>query len=355
MSEDAIIARPPSRALLRAAAQSALLRGLLAIGVGLFASAVLIVLTGKDPAAAYNAFVQGAFGSFDRVVVALNKATPYILSGVGVALCFRANVINIGGEGQIAIGGLTATWAALSLPLSSPLAALPVALIAGALGGMAWAGVATLIHLLRGVHEVLVTLLLNFVAVLLVIQVLQGPLGEIGAGFPQSPLLPDAFWLPKLVARTDLHIGILLALVAAVAAHIYLWRTTGGFRLRIVGASRSAAGYSGFSAVRTTILVMMVGGGLSGLAGAVEVMGLHNRLIAGFSQGFGFNAVAIALLGALNPLMVVPAGLFFGFLEAGALAMQRQIGIPSSLVAVVEGTIMLCVLVAMAGGGKRGH
>lgn len=344
----------PARTMGRAAAQSPLMRGLLAIGVGLLVSTLLIALSGKDPVAAYNAFVQGAFGSFDRVVVALNKSTPYILSGVGVALCFRANVINIGGEGQIAIGGLAAAWVALSLPFSSPLAALPAAIVAGALGGMAWAGVATLIHLLRGVHEVLVTLLLNFVAILLVMQVLQGPLGEAGAGFPQSPLLPDAYWLPKLVARTDLHIGILLAIAAAVAAHIYLWRTVGGFRLRIVGASRAAAAYSGFSAARTTVLVMMMGGGLSGLAGAVEVLGLHNRLIAGFSQGFGFNAVAIALLGALNPLMVVPAGLFFGFLEAGALAMQRQIGIPSSLVAVVEGTIMLCVLVAMAGGRRSG-
>lgn len=296
----------------------------------------------------------GAFGSLDRLAAGLNKATPYILCGTGVALCFRARIINIGGEGQIAIGGLAATWMALTFPVAAPTLAIALAAGAGMLAGMAWSALAGLIHLTRQVHEVLTTLLLNFVAWLIVGAALHGELGEDGAGFPQSPLLANAYWLPKLVPGTDLHVGILVALAAALLVHVLLWRTTAGFALRVLGASRRAASYAGFSLVGGTMLVMLIAGGLAGLAGAIEVLGLHYRLIEGFSVGFGFNAVAIALLGALNPAAVIPAGLFFGFLEVGALAMQRQVGVPSSLVAVIQGATMLSVLAAMASSRKAG-
>jgi len=194
---------------------------------------------------------------------------------------------------------------------------------------------------------------MNFIGLLVVAEALHGELGEPGAGFPQSPLFPRGAWLPKLVPGTDLHVGILLAVAAAVGAHALLWRTPFGFKLRVLGASESAAAYAGVSRARTTIAVMLVAGGLAGLAGAVDVLGVHYRLIEGFSQGFGFSAVSIALIGALSPLGVLPAALFFGFLEAGALAMQRAVGVPSPLVAVIQGLTMLFVLSAMALGGVR--
>jgi simple sugar transport system permease protein len=272
---------------------------------------------------------------------------PYLLAGVGVTLCFRARVINIGGEGQIALGGLAATWVALKFP-QAPIVVLPaLSLGAGALAGALWAGLAAAIRLRRGVHEVLVTLLLNFVGVLIVSEVLQGDLGETGAGFPQSPLLARAAWLPRLVPRTDLHVGIVLAAIMVVMAHVALWRTPFGFRVRVLGASPSAAAYAGISPARTFVSVMLLSGALAGTAGAVEVLGVHYRLIEGFATGFGFNAVAIALLAALNPIAVLPAGLFFGFLETGALAMQRAVGVPSPLVAVIQGLTMVFVLSAM--------
>jgi len=218
-----------------------------------------------------------------------------------------------------------------------------------------WAGIATVIHLSRRVHEVLVTLLLNFVALLIVGEALHGPLGEVGAGFPQSPLLPATAWLPKLWPGTQLHIGIAIAVIAAVGAYVLLWRTTFGFAIRIAGASRPAALYAGFLVPGITMTVMLLAGALAGLAGGVEVLGVHYRLIEGFSYGFGFNAVAIALLGALQPLALIPAALFFGFLEAGALAMQRQVGVPSSLVAVIEGLTMLFILAAMASAERKGR
>jgi len=232
------------------------------------------------------------------------------------------------------------------VPAPRPIATL-CALGGGVLAGAAWAGLAAGIRLKRGVHEVLATLLLNFVGLLIVSEVLQGDLGEPGSGFPQSPLLPAASWLGRLVCGTDLHVGVLIALAAVAVGHVALWRTPFGFRLRILGASAPAAAYAGISPARALMSVMLLSGGLAGLAGAIEVLGVHYRLIDGFAHGFGFNAVAIALLGGLNPLAVLPAGLFFGFLETGAVAMQRAVGVPTPLVAVIQGLTMVFVLSAM--------
>ncbi len=341
----------------RAVLGRTLLRGVawpvLAVVLALALTAVLIVFAGKNPLLAYAALVRGAVGSWDRVGVGLNKATPYILTGVGVALCFRARVMNIGGEGQIALGGLAATWMALTFP-EMPGVVLPLlALAAAAVAGAAWAALAAAVRLRRGVHEVLVTLLLNFVGVLVVSEALQGTLGEPGAGFPQSPLLPPTTWLPHLFAGSDLHVGIVVAVLAVVAGHALLWRTPFGFRLRVMGASLPAAVYAGISPPRTFLGVMSLAGALAGLAGGIEVLGVHYRLIDGFSHGFGFNAVAIALLGALNPIAILPAGLFFGFLETGALAMQRAVGVPTPLVSVIQWLTMVFILSAMGLSARR--
>lgn len=344
------------RTMTRLAASNGLRTFLLAcaaIGLALAVTGLLILLAGKNPIHAYWALIKGAVGTPGRLAFALNKSTPYILAGVGVALCFRAKVINIGAEGQIAVGGIAATFVALNFLALPPFFLILVTLLAGALGGAAWAGIAAIIRLKRGVHEVLCTLLLNFVGVLLVAQALHGDMGEPGAGFPQSPLFERAAWLPKLWPGTDLHIGILFAIAAAIAGHILLWRTTFGFRLRVLGASPQAANYVGISTTRCIFGVMTLAGALAGFAGGIEVLGVHYRLIEGFSIGFGFNAVAVALIASTNPIAVLPAGLFFGFLEAGALAMQREVGVPSSLVFVIQGLTMVFVLCAIGLGARQ--
>ncbi len=310
-------------------------------------TAVPIIMSGKSPAVAYWALFKGAFGSVDVIIFALNKSTPYILAGAGVAMCFRARIINIGGEGQIAVGGIASSWVVLTFPDLTSMVLIPLALVGGAIAGAVWAAMPAVMRLKRGVHEVLSTLMLNFVGALLVGEVLNGAMGEPGAGFPQSPLFPESGRLPILLPQTDLHSGILLALVALVSCHFVLWHTPFGFRLRVLGSSSSAALYAGISLSSTFLGVMLMSGALAGIAGGIEVMGIHYRLIEGFSLGFGFNAVAVALLGALNPLAILPSGLFFGFLEAGSLAMQREVGVPSSLVYVIEGVTMICVLCAM--------
>ncbi len=341
---------PPQRAAWRG---TLAWRVILSVVWSLVVTGILILMAGKNPFVAYQHIVLGAFGSWPRVVVGLNKAAPYMLAGVGVALCFRGNVANMGSEGQIAMGGLAASVVALIGAATLGPAVLPAALIAGILGGAAWAAIAAAINLTRGVHEVLVTLMMNFIAWLIVAEFLHGPMGEIDAGFPQTPMFENAAWLPKLVARTDLHIGIVIAALAAVVAHVVLWRTVTGFRWRLAGASDKASHYAGVSRARSVFGLMLVSGVLSGMAGAIEVLGVHYRLIEGFSLGFGFNAIAIALLATLKPLWVIPAALFFAFLETGALSMQRQIGIPSSLVLVIQGLSLIFVLCAVGRGARR--
>ena len=321
---------------------------LIALLLSIASAAILIALAGKNPLDGFLAILAGAFGDTHQIGVALNRTTPYLLSGIGVAICFRAGIINLGAEGQIALGGAGAAAAALLVQTAPPIVAIVVTLAGGAIAGAAWSGVATVLHLGRRVHEVLATLLLNFVALLLVQQLLAGPLGQFGAGFLQSPLMPRAAWMPKL-AGLDAHIGIGIAVVAALAASFLIWRTPFGFALRVAGSSRLATTYAGFSLQKLTWGAMLLAGALAGLAGGVEVIGIHRRLIEGFSLGFGFKAVTVALLGALEPLAIVPAALFIGFLETGSLAMQRQIGVPSALVTVIEGLTMVYVLVAMAG------
>ena len=345
----AAVAAPAPRA---PALAQPLARAMLAIVAAFAVTAMLILIAGKNPFVAYGQLIAGALGSWDRIVVGLNKSTPYLLAGVGVALCFRGNVINIGAEGQIALGGLAGSAVALNLGAMSGWLSVPLAIAAAAAAGAAWAGLAALIRLTRGVHEVLCTLLLNFVALLFVSEALHGDLGEPGAGFPQSSLFEPQAWLPKLVPGTDLHIGILFAVGAVALCHVVLWRTTAGFRWRLIGSSTPAAGYAGVSVPRAFAELMLVAGALAGLAGGIECLGVHYRLIEGFSHGFGFNAVAIAVMGALNPLTVLPAGLFFGFLETGALAMQRQSGVPSSLVLVIQGLTMIFVLAGMGLAGR---
>jgi simple sugar transport system permease protein len=346
-------AAAPGPPLAAADGSRALLLACIAVALAFALTAVLIALSGKSPIVAYWALLKGALGSGDRIAFALNKSTPYILGGVGVALCFRARLFNIGAEGQIAIGGLAATWVALKAGTWPGAVAIAIAMLAAALGGAAWAGIAAMIRLKRGVHEVLCTLLLNFVGILVVNEALHGDMGEPGAGFPQSPMLEQSLWLPKLLPGTELHVGIVVAALAAVAGHVLLWRTTFGFRLRVLGASLSAATYAGVSFYRCAFAVMAIAGAVAGIAGGIEVLGVHYRLIEGFSLGFGFNAVAAALIASVNPLAVLPAGLFLGFLEAGALAMQREVGVPSSLVFVIQGLTMVFVLCAIGIGIRR--
>ena len=309
---------------------------------------VSISLAGHDAGRALQALWQGAFGSsYVLSSVTLVRTVPLILGGLAVAIAFRAGVWNIGVEGQILTGAATCTALGLVAGAWPSTIAIPVVLVAGAAAGAAWAGIAAVLRRRFGVLEVISTIMLNFVALHGVGYLVRGPLQEPLGIYPQSAELAMSLHLPRLIAGTRLHWGLIVALVAAGALWWYLSRTAGGFRIRAAGASPSAARSAGsIDVARTTTAAFLVSGALAGLAGAIEVTGVTFALYETISPGYGYTAIAVALLARLDPLLVVASAVLFGALEAGAGGMQRDAGVPSVLVSVITATLILIVLAA---------
>jgi general nucleoside transport system permease protein len=322
----------------------------LAVFTALLVGAAVIALAGRDPLLAYVALWDGAAGSPRALSETLIWATPFLFSGLGVALAFRAGLFNIGAEGQLAVGATLGAWLGYALPglLGGPLPAivhLPIVLLGGALGGACWGAIPGWLKARTGAHEVINTIMLNYVALLGVGYLLNGPLRDPSRSnvLARTPEIALEARLPRLDGDLRLHAGVLLALLAAVGVWWLLARTTYGFEIRTVGANPAAARYAGIGVGRTFVLAMALGGGLAGLAGAVEVAGLHYRHELGFSIGYGFDAVTVALLGRTHPLGVIPAALLLGGLRNGATRMQFEAGVPVDLVTVIEGLVLLFV------------
>ena len=324
-----------------------------ALGAGLAVRAAGLALAGYDSAGALASLWGGAFGSWYAFTSAtLVRAVPLILIGLGIALGFRAGTFNIGAEGQFYAGAIAATWLGLHAGgLPPALAVLVVwsgALIAGAL----WVAVPVGLRLRYGVLEVISTLLLNFVAEALVSLMVQGPLQERQGIYPQSDPIADAARLPVLPG-TRLHAGLLLALGCAGLLWYLFARTRWGFELRAVGAGARAAEISGrIDSRRVAAQALLASGAVAGLAGGVEVSGVSYALYQNLSPGYGFTAIAVALLARLHPVGVVGAGLLFGALEAGAGAMQRDAGVPAVAASVVEAVVLIVVVIAAATGRR---
>jgi general nucleoside transport system permease protein len=315
--------------------------------LGLLVLAVGLQLAGYDPATALAALWQGAAGSWYALTSAtLVRAVPLIIIGLGIALAFRGGALNIGAEGQFYAGAIGATWVGLHVAGRPAGVAVTSVLLAATLAGMAWVLAPVWLKLRFGVLEVISTLLLNFVAESLVSLMVQGPLQEAQHIYPQSDPIAEAARLP-LLPGTRLHAGLLLALVGAAALWYVFARTLWGFRLRAVGAGPRAAEISGrIDARRMGAVALLGSGALAGLAGGVEVSGVSYALFQNLSPGYGFTAIAVALLARLHPLGVVATGILFGALEAGAGAMQRDAGVPAVAVYVVEAVVIVVVLLA---------
>jgi general nucleoside transport system permease protein len=320
-----------------------------ALALGLLALALSLHLAGYDALAALEALWHGAFGSWYALTsTTLVRAVPLIIIGLGIALAFRSGAFNIGAEGQFYAGAIAATWVGLHVAGRPAPVAVGAVWVAAALAGMAWVAVPVLLKFRFGVLEVISTLLLNFVAEALVSLMVQGPLQERQHIYPQSDPIAEAARLPFLPG-SRLHAGFALALGAAVVVWYLFARTYWGFKLRAVGAGARAAEISGrIDARRITAVALLGSGALAGLAGGVEVSGVSYALFQNLSPGYGFTAIAVALLARLHPLGVIATGILFGALEAGAGAMQRDAGVPAVAVYVVESVVILVVLLADA-------
>jgi simple sugar transport system permease protein len=329
----------------------------LAVFAALIFGAVMLILLGANPIEGYSEMFVGAFGSGNALIATVLKATPLLFVGTGIVIAFRAGVINIGAEGQMVLGGLFATMAALYLPEMPSFVMIPLVLIAGIIGGALWGWIPGALKAYYRVNEILSTIMLNIVAVQLMAYLLRGPLidpAEIerGTRIPQTARLAESADLPLLFGSDRLHIGPVLAVLCAIATYYLLWRTPLGYRLRAVGLSEHAARYAGIPVRRTIALALTLSGALAGLAGAVLVFGSEShRMVTdgstmGFTGGAGFNGIVAALLGGLHPLWTIPASFLFGGLIVGGQALQRAVQVPSALIVALNGLVVVFVVAA---------
>ena len=319
---------------------------LLAIAIAMLA--VLLSATGHEVVPALSAMVRGAFGSYYAITSAtIVRMVPLALAGLAVAVAFRAGILNIGAEGQLLVGAAAATAISGTLGGVPWFIGIPVMLVAGAMAGAAWAAIAGALRLRFGVLEVISTIMLNFVAQYLTGWLVRGPMQEPTGVNPQSVTLAPELQMPVLLEGTRLHAGVLVVVLVAIGVWWWLRSTASGFRLRAVGATPTAAASAGgIDVPRTMFGAFLVSGLLAGLAGSVEYTGITYALYENFSPGYGYTAIAVALLARLHPLGVLATALLFGALEAGANAMQRDAGVPSVVVSVVEALLILLVLAA---------
>jgi ABC-type uncharacterized transport system permease subunit len=309
-------------------------------------TALLLFVGGYAVGSGLAALWRGSLGSWYAFTSAtLVRATPLMLTGVAVAIAFRAGVLNIGAEGQLLAGAVAAAAVALSLTGLPAAIVVVFALAASAMGGAAWASIAAFLRSRFAVLEVISTIMLNFIALHGVSYLVRGPLQEPTRVYPQSSTIADAFHLPRIAGAGRLHSGLLLAFGVSFVAGWVLRRTAAGFRLIAAGESPSAAtSAGGIDVMATTTMTFLVSGALAGLAGGVEVLGVTFALYENISPGYGYTAIAVALLARLDPWRVAATALLFGGLEAGAGAMQRDAGVPSTLVTVIEAALILAVV-----------
>ena len=339
---------------------------ILSVVIALLLGAVFVLATGNDPVAAYAALFQGAFGSPYDITETIVSTIPLVLTGLSVAIAFRTGLFNIGAQGQLLVGALAAGWAGSQFAsLPGPIL-MPIVILFGIGGGAFYGGIVGVLKALRGVNEVITTIMLNYTIVFVMHWLLQaGPMTAqnalgtpastpIGAGARLPVILPN-----EVVVFSRLHAGLFLAAAAVAVFWFLLWRTPLGYRLRAVGLGPRAAAQAGIDPRRHMILVMVIAGGFAGLGGMIEVSGLFGRVYDGFASSYGFDAIAVALLGKNSPLGIVAAALLFGAFVHGGAYMQSHANISSNLVAIIQALVLFVIaaeaLVRSLVGRRRGR
>lgn len=316
---------------------------LLPVLAALLCGAVVIIATGGSAGKAFGALWGGAFGGGYQASESVLRSVPLIFTGLAVAVAFRAGVWNIGAEGQLLAGALAvAALAALWRGLPGWLL-IPASMLAAMAAGAAWAAAAAFLKVRRHVPEVIGTIMLNFLAMNVVAALVHGPLQEMARTYPQTEELPASAQLARLIPPSRLHAGLFVALGAALVAGVWNSRTVHGYRIRMAGLNPRAAEAAGFNVSRLTWQAFLISGALAGLGGAVELMGVTHVVSETFSPGWGYTAIAVALLGGLQPAGVVLAAALFGALDAGASAMESQAGVSHVAVQVVQAVIIFSV------------
>ena len=325
----------------------------LATLAALLVGAIMLLFLKVNPIDVYKALWIGAFGTTNAFAETLVKATPLLLVGLGICISFRGDVINIGGEGQMIVGAILATWVGLTFTSLPGWLVIVLAMLAGFFGGAIWGGIPGVLKAYFRVNEILSTVMMNAIAVQLMNFLLGGAMidpvqAERASKIPQTARLLNEFQLPRLVP-TRLHLGALIAVILAILVYILLWRTTLGYRIRAVGQNPHASRYAGIKVPRYMVLALLLSGAFAGLAGAIQVYGVNYRMItdgsaSGFTGGAGFNGIVAALFGQLHPIWSIPASILFGALLVGANSMQRVVQVPSALITALNGLVVVFVV-----------
>jgi simple sugar transport system permease protein len=316
----------------------------IAIPVTFLLTSALVLAAGANPLEAYYHFLISPLSNSYSAIEVLVKSTPLLLTGAAVAFAFNAGYWNIGAEGQLYAGAIMATFIGITLNNVSPFVGIPAMIVGGFVAGMLWALVPALLKVKLNIDEVVTTLLLNSVVLFVTSFLLNGAWRDPISMWPQSPEIDPGTVFIKLIPRTRLHLGFLLALVVIVIEWFVLTRTSFGLKMRAIGYSREGARFAGIKVNRTMLTVALVSGGIAGLAGAGEVAGIHFHLIDALSDGLGYSGIVIATLGGLNPFGVGLAALFVGLIDTGAQSVSRALGVPVYLGDVVQSTLLLVTL-----------
>lgn len=340
-SEQDATAELPNRLL---STTKIVLMPVLAVLAALMVGAILLLIFGYNPLEAYAIMWDGIFGSQRNISEVLLKTTPLVFTGVAVAVAYSCGVWNIGAEGQLYLGAIGATFAGIYWGDLPGYVLLPLVLIMGFIGGGLWAVIPGLLKTWLNTNEVVVTIMLNYIALGITSMLVTGPMKEASGNFPQTDMIAEAAMLPRIMPPTRLHVGVILAVLLAILMTLILYRTPLGFTIRTIGANPGAAKFAGMPVNRTIVLAMLLSGGAAGLGGAVEIAGLAGRLFAHISPGYGYDGIAVSLIVQNNPLATILSGFLFGALRAGSEIMQIKAGIPSVLIQIIQGLTVVFVI-----------
>lgn len=318
---------------------------LAAILLAFLIGAIIIAALGASPLTAIRYLFSGAFGNVGNIATTLVKATPLIFTGLCACFAYRCGVFNLGGEGQFIMGSCASIWVATCWGITG-FPAIVLCLLAGTIVGGLWGLLPGILKITRGLNEMIVSIMLNYVATLfmglLYTQLLRD--GNV----PQTPAVPDATMLGRIFPDVRVTWGIVIALVVAIFVQYFLFNTSKGFQLRAVGLNATASRFNGFSVKKYILFSFVVSGAIAGLGGSVELLGTQYRLMSGFAVGFGFDGVAMALIGQLNPLATVAVAYFFAVLRTGATTMQVATGVPTSVIDIIQALVIVFAVAGFA-------
>ncbi|WOO38749.1 ABC transporter permease [Anaerocolumna sp. AGMB13020] len=317
---------------------------LVSILISFLAGAILIAGIGGNPGEAFSFLLKGAFGTKANFGETIVKSVPLIFTGLAATFAYKCGVFNLGAEGQFAMGAVASIWVSTSLTGISGIPLLIISLLAGILAGGLWGCIPGILKISRGLNEMIVSIMLNYIAILFMGYLYSSPLRD--GSVPQTAAVPVK--LPRIMEGTRLHAGIIFAIVLALFLYYFLFHTAAGFKLRAVGLNQTAARYNGYSVKKFMLVSFVISGAIAGLGGSVELHGTQFRLMAGFGDGYGFDGVAIALIGQLNPIGTVLVAYLFAVLRTGATTMQAGSGMPTSVIDIIQALIIVFAVAGSA-------